>query len=128
MIERNNINKEFKNEIENNKYRTSKKKVVKNCQINIIFNNKERKKNNIIKNNKGKTDLNISTNNDKKNMNNILKSEFHLSKHKSNSMKMLFEKNSYKNMKPKNTYKIRLAKRNKSNKNFFHKTKSIGLL
>ena len=124
LIERNNINKEFKNEIENNKYRTSKKKVVKNCQINIIFNNKERKKNNIIKNNKGKTDLNISTNNDKKNMNNILKSEFHLSKHKSNSMKMLFEKNSYKNMKPKNTYKIRLAKRNKSNKNFFHNHKT----
>jgi len=126
LFERNNKNKEFKNEIESNKYRTSKKKL-KNCQINIIFNNKERKKNNIIKNDKGKTDLNISTNNKNKNMNNnALKSEFRLSKHKSNSMKMLFEKNSYKNLKPKYTYKIRMTKRNKSNKNFFHnlKTKS----
>ena len=58
--------------------------------------------------------------------NNALKSEFHLSKHKSNSMKTLIEKNSYKNLKPKKKYKIRMTKRNKSNKNFFHnlKTKS----
>lgn len=126
LVERNNINKEFKNDIENNKYRTSKKKLLKNCQINIISNNKERKSN-VINNDKRKTDLNISTTNNKKIINNnVHKSEFHLSKHKSNSMKVLIEKSSHKNLKPRHTQKIRMTKRNKSNKNFFHnlKTKS----
>ena len=126
LFERNNINKEFKKDMENSKYTTSKKKI-KNCQINIIFNNKERKKNNVIKNGKRKTDLNISTTNNKKNLiNNVLNSDIHLPKHKSNSMKALIEKNSHKNLKSRYAHKIRMTKRNRSNKNFFNnlKTKS----